>query len=154
MILVLKRRIFHEINGGSLSIYFSSSNITLFLQCLSMTLQWRHMSAAACSFSTHRRFDWLINSLSSLTTKQYQSQRAALRVDSLTKGPWCGDLGCERVPITYACMSQQTHCLCSKSSGWHMKESCSLSRPDDLAIDSISSEWLMVNVLCHPGDIT
>ena len=31
--------------------------------------------------------DWLINSLFSLTTKQYQSQRAVLGVDSLTKGP-------------------------------------------------------------------
>ena len=43
--------------------------------------------------------------------------------------------------------------LCSKSSGWHMKESCSLSRPDDLALGSISSGWLLVNVLCHPDDI-
>ena len=34
-----------------------------------------------------------------------------------------------------------------------MKESCSLSRPDDLAIGSISSGWLMANVLCHSDDV-
>ena len=51
------------------------------------------------------------------------------------------------------CMSQQTHCQCSKSSGWHKKESCSPSGRDDLAIGSILSGWLMVNGLCHPDDL-
>ena len=31
---------------------------------------------------------------------------------------------------------------------------CAVSRPDDIAIGNISSGWLMVNVLCHPDDIT
>ena len=35
------------------------------------------------------------------------------------------------------------------SSGWH-KGIFTLSHPDDLAIGSISSGWLMVNVLCDP----
>ena len=68
------------------------------------------------SFWTHRRLDWLINNLFSLTTKQYQSQRAALRVDSLT----CGDLGFDE-------------------SQYHMHESidslpiaCPVSHPDDI----------------------
>ena len=29
-----------------------------------------------------------------------------------------------------------------------------VSHPDDIAIGNISSGWLMVNVLCHPDDIT
>ena len=38
----------------------------------------------------------------------------------------------------------------SKWSGWHMKESCSLSRPDDLTIGSISG-WLVTNFLMLSG---
>ena len=40
-----------------------------------------------------------------------------------------------------------------KWSGWHMKESCSLSRPDDFAVGSITSGWLMANGLSHPDDL-
>ena len=39
-----------------------------------------------------------------------------------------------------------------KSSGWH-NVIWSLSHPDDSAIGSISSGWLMANLLCHPDDI-
>ena len=51
---------------------------------------------------------------------------------------------------------------CRMSSGWltmlsyviRMTYETSLSHPDELAIGSISSGWLMPNVLCHPDDIT
>ena len=37
--------------------------------------------------------------------------------------------------------------------GWHLKKSCFLSRPDDLAISSIPYGWLMANVIFHPDCI-
>ena len=85
-------------------IFEHNLNCSIFLYDITVTSQECH------SFWTHRRFDWFITSLFSLTTKQYPSQRSAWRVDSLTRGSECGDLGCERVPISYAWVNRLIAC--------------------------------------------
>ena len=94
----------------------------------SMSLHNITVTSQEChSFGTQRRFDWLITSLFSIRTRVPISYSWVNRLDSLPVQ--------QVIWITY------------------MKESCSLSRPYDLAIDSISFGWLIVNVLCHPDDI-
>ena len=92
----------------------------------------------------HRHHGCLFNSFFSLTTKLYQEPHYGRIV--LISYAW----------ITGLIASTASHpgdiWRHPESPGWH-NESWTLSRPDDLDIESISSGWLLTNALFHPDGI-